>query len=244
MINNPENVNKELDRLEKFLADENYAQALAVARKLSQLSPKTASLHLTMAICYTKLEKGHKAMRVIQRMRDLFPYESVVLLDAARIALQLEELRTAADIFEHVLRTLKDGKPKELAAIRCEYGVTLWEMHRKEEAIVQWQQALTEDPSNSHAKANLGAHLNEFGEPRAVSPAMDEFFHFINIHKRRYFALHGQENFETKGEAAKLMAKIQLTWNEKISPMSRDLDKMSAAEKSKLFKSIEIDFDA
>ena len=39
------------------------------------------------------------------------------------------------------------------------------------------------------------------------------------------------------------MEKIQLTWNEKISPMSRELDKMSAAEKSMLFKSIKIDFD-
>ena len=243
MINNPENVNKELDRLEKFLADENYAQALAVARKLSQLSPKTASLHLTMAICYTKLEKDHKAMRVIQRMQDLFPKESVALLDAARIAVQLEELRTASDIFGHVLSNLKEETPKEIAAIRCEYGVILWEMHHREEAIEQWQAALKEDPSNPHAKANLETNLNEFGEPRAVSPAMDQFFHFINIHKGRYFSVHGKGEFETKREATKLMEKIQLTWNEKISPMSRELDKMSAAEKSMLFKSIKIDFD-
>ena len=91
---------------------------------------------------------------------------------------------------------------------------------------------------------NLRDFTNEYGEPAAISPQMDDVFHFQNIQMEKYFRSKNESAFQSKEETNRIMQLISDAYNSKIAPNKERLESSSAFEKTKWFKRIKIDFES
>jgi len=67
---------------------------------------------------------------------------------------------------------------------------------------------------------------------------------FTNIHRQRYFQLTRKDSFSTLEEAHTVIGAIQQAWNTHITDWHTRLDSMTPAEKTSLFESVSVDFNA
>lgn len=110
----------------------------------------------------------------------------------------------------------------------------------REEALEMWRQAIEHDPTYVLAQLNLEAFTNEYGEPARFGP-FDDVWHFHSIMQEQYLQSQGRKEFETEEEAELVSGAIMQAWNDHIAPRSKELDRMSAAEKTELFASVKLD---
>ncbi len=94
------------------------------------------------------------------------------------------------------------------------------------------------------AVKNIEQFTNPYGEPSAPSGLFDDLYHFQNLHTKRYLDAHKKDQFDTQKEAIAVLEAITTAWNDHIAPLGDKVDRMSPAEKSVLFSSTAVSFDA
>ena len=98
------------------------------------------------------------------------------------------------------------------------------------------------DPSNDAAKEMLRLHTNQYGEPSSPTPAFDDVYHFQNIQTEKYFHANNKKGFADLEEASRITGLITKAWNDLVAPRKKELDRMSAAEKTEVYSAVKIDF--
>ena len=76
----------------------------------------------------------------------------------------------------------------------------------------------------------------------APSPTHDDLHHFQKIQTARYLAGRGYDVFESMKEAEYVLGAIITAWNELMVPRSGEIDRMTAAQKTELFSSVQVDY--
>jgi hypothetical protein len=188
--------------------------------------------------------KHGKALNLARTAIRKFPHDPQLQFELGQAHLALGELEGAEKAYLRAVELI--GKTSD--ALKSSYmtclGGAQWALHKREIAIETWRNACALDPGNETARQLLDNHLNQYGEPKAPSPIFDDLYHFQAIHKARYFASRGIQNqeFKTKEEFERVHAALTKAWNEQIAPQKDRMDAMSAAEKTELFSSVQIDF--
>jgi hypothetical protein len=121
-------------------------------------------------------------------------------------------------------------------------GVVLWRQHKRDEALEVWRRALDEDPANKIARKNLDKFTNEYNEPATLVGAFDDPNHFRTIQTELYLQQQGKTEFSTKEETMEVIGAILQAWNEHLAPRSKEIETMTAAEKTELFGGVRVDF--
>ena len=106
-----------------------------------------------------------------------------------------------------------------------------------------WREALREDPTNIPARKNLEEFRNEFNEAATPGAVFDDLYHFQQIQTECYLAERGKRKFESKKEMELVLGAILEVWNTHLAPRGKEIDAMTPAEKTELFRKAKIDFD-
>lgn len=232
-----------LERMNEELKAGNYTRALSLAEELRKQTPAEPKYVFLSSYCLMMLGRAKEGERLLRRGLQRFPDDAGILIGLGMILVAQHRPGQA----EGYLRKALDLAPPERHAQRAQafttLGEALWQLFRREEAIKVWKEALREDPDHPGAIQHLKTHLNEYGEPKARDRVADDFFHFLNIHTQRYLSLRGQQQFESLKEASNIHATIQRAWNNLVASQGKQLDTMTAAEKTALFTSVSIDFN-
>lgn len=226
----------------RLMDQERHEEALPVANRLMHALPDVPELLITASTCLAECGEIKQAVKLLRKgvkrftgNRKVQSLLGVLLARAGNVAEGEERLRALIELI-----------PPEEAAERADayvtLGETLWEAHHRQEALDAWTEAVRIDPNHRDAKRLLNEFTNVYGEPKAPSRDFDDFYHFLNIQTQKYNSIMGRSEYQSMQEAERVVSLIRRVWNEQITPQIRDIDAMSAQERSAHFRSILIDF--
>ncbi len=233
--------NPDLKKVMDLVFLKKYNEAQALAGTLSKRHPDESAFPLLQAAALMNAKNFHKAEKVLRKATSRFPDDFELEMLLGDVYHAMRDLPGAERTYAHLL-TVMHLPPAEKAEVHCSLAGILWERSHREEALDHWREALKLDPDNKDARTAIAECSNAYGEPKAPTSALDDLYRFQHIHQERYLRLVGREEFETMEEAKKVLGMIMQGWNDLVAPRSRELDTMSAEEKSKLFESITLRF--
>jgi hypothetical protein len=236
-----ENTAKQLRRIRKLFEQKKFAKAEEVIREALSHDPDEPLFHIAHAVSFSKRRDHDAALKILDVAKERFPNHFSILYHRAETLYRLGKFQEAEHEYRASIALTPPDRRVELGESYNGLGLLLWHQARCDEALEAWRQALNNDPTNKRAKANLEQFSNEFGEPVRFSP-LDDVWHFHRIMKEQYLKAKGLTEFRTKREAERVMKAIMQTWNEYVAPRSRELDTMTAAEKTSFFESLREDF--
>ena len=188
------------------------------------------------------MQKYDNAGKIAGRAAARFPKNWQCLSMLAQAYSYLDDWVDAEDAYRRALVCADKAPREDRAHLHQALGEMLWEQHHREDALAEWRTALSLDSRNTLAKEALAECTNEYGEPKAPTADFDDMYHFLNIHRERYFRLKGYDVFQTKEEAERVLTILREAWNANIAPRSREMDKMTPEEKSEMFRKVTIEF--
>jgi len=230
--------------LNQLLDQAKYGKALPIAQRMAQQYPNNPSYPLAVATCQIHLGKLRPALGVLRKADMRFPNHVDILTNLGTVHQVLRDYENAEECFRKLLKIIPVAQKSQRAAAYTTLGKCLWVQHKREQAQLSWRDALAEDPSHREAQQQLDQHTNEYGEPKAPNKTFDDVHHFTNIHRQRYFQLTRKDGFSTIEEAKKVIGAIQQAWNTHIDDWRERIDSMTPAEKTSLFGSVSVDFNA
>jgi tetratricopeptide (TPR) repeat protein len=219
-----------------------FKEARPMARKLVKNFPADPLFHVTLSLCYSEAQDPLKALDILSKAAEKFPDDHNILYHIAGVHEQMEHYQKSETYYRQAL----EHTPPEMNVERSEcyngIGVALWYHHRREEALEMWRRAVNEDPANETAKHNLQEFTNEYGRGKAPKPLFDDLYQFQKIQLDKHNQTREKDTSLSDEELRQVMGSIMRTWNEKIAPLREKLDRLTAAEKTELFTSVECDF--
>ena len=221
-----------------------YLQVIQEGGKARNKYPENFFFYTIPSIAYSCISRFEDAIQLLKEAEQKFPDSYEVLYQLARSYEDIEEYDEAEKYFKKSYEVTPEAYNDARSDCLNDLGAIYWEMRRKQEAIESWKLALIEDPKNSSAQNNLRDFTNVYGEPSAVSPLMDDLFHFQNIQMEKYFQSKNKSAFQSKKETNRIIQLISDAYNSKIVPKKERLNSSSAFEKTKWFKRIKIDFES
>jgi tetratricopeptide (TPR) repeat protein len=232
------------EQLNTLLQQGRYRELLPLAEKERKAHPDEPVFAVITASCLNWMGKHGKALNLARTAIRNFPHDPQLQFELGQAHLALGEPEDAEKAYLRAVELIGESSDALKSSYMTCLGGAQWELHKREVAIETWRNACALDPGNETARELLNSHLNQYGEPKAPSPIFDDLYHFHAIHRARYFASRGIQNqeFKTKEEFARVHAALTKAWNEQIAPHKARMDKMSAAEKTELFCSVQIDF--
>ncbi|MFA3782762.1 tetratricopeptide repeat protein [Melioribacteraceae bacterium 4301-Me] len=233
-----------MKKVTKQLGDGKYKAVIKETTAARTVYPNNFFFYTIEAIACSMLGQSQKALDLLKVAEKKFPDSYEVHFQLAKVYDEMEEFDKAEESYKKSYELT----PKEYSDARSDclndLGSLYWKIGYKQEAIDNWKLALQEYPQNKNAKNNLKRCINVYGEPKAVSEAMDDISHFYDIQMRKYFAVKNISEFSSLEEANKFMLLIKNAWNNTIVQEKEKLETYTPEEKTKWFESIEIDFDA
>jgi len=226
----------------KLLNQGDNKGAAQLGRRLCNEQPNDFESHLLLSVALLNAEKYDKSRRALIRGLQIFPKDWKLHEILGHVYGHLNRIPEAEKEYNEAIIHYNGKNKEEEAFLHYQLGETMWAQNKRDAAIEQWKQALKVNPDCLEAKESLEENINEYGEPKAPNPVFDDLYHFHGIHIKRYFDLTGRDEFSSQEEAKNILDIIKNGWNEYISPRSRDIDKMSAAQRSEFFKSITLNF--
>lgn len=237
----PSEEDLKIEQIERLLESGRFGEAESLARGESAQHPEEPGFPFLRAIAFWKMGKHRKAAKVLARTIAQFPEDWELHFALGNVLNDEEDLVGAEAAYREALKN-PDIPTVERGDVLCALADVLWGMHHREDALDHWKKALECDPRNEEAKEALADCTNEYGEPKSSSSDFDDMYHFMNIHKERYFRLVEREEFETKDEMELVLGLIMNGWNAHVTPFSRELDTMTTEAKSQLFRRVTLDF--
>jgi tetratricopeptide (TPR) repeat protein len=226
----------------QLLTSQKYNEAANHARALAEENTDDFEFPLLQGVALMHMKKYDKAAKILERAVARFPtaWELHSVLGDARG--HLGNFDQAEDEYRKAMAAIPEANRSERADQHCRIAEMMWAQHRRDDALGEWRKALDIHPGCKEAKRSLKEHTNEYGEARGPSAAFDDLYHFTSIHRKRYFAVVGKNEFETVEEAERVQTALMDAWNKHITPHARRLDTMTTAEKTALFESVVVDF--
>ncbi len=225
-----------------LMQKQRYRQAIPHAKKLLQNHPRSVIPYILLSTCQSQIGKPSEALKVLKKGEVLFSDDFDVLYHMAETYVELGEYEKAEPHYRKSLELTPPDKHEERSECCVGLGVALWEQQKEDEALSMWRLALQYNPNNHTAKENLEHLANAYREPATVSNVMEDLHHFRRIHQERYLRSVGRQEFETLKEAERVLGAIMNAWNQHIAPRGKEVDMMTPAEKTELFKSVEFEF--
>jgi len=240
---NPDETNN-AEILNRLLEQGKYGRALPIAQRMALRYPDNPSYPLAVATCQTHLGKLRPVLGVLRKAHARFPNHVDILTNLGAAHQALRDYENAEECFRKLLKVVPVAQKSQRAAAHTALGKSLWQQHKREDALEAWRHALEEDPLYDEAQQQLRECTNEYGEAKAPNKTFDDVYHFTNIHRQRYFQLTRKDGFSTLEEAHTVIGAIQQAWNTHITDWRTRLDSMTPAEKTSLFESVSVDFNA
>jgi tetratricopeptide (TPR) repeat protein len=232
------------EQLNTLLQQGRYRELLPLAEKERKAHPDEPVFAVIATSCLNSMGKHGKARNLARTAIRKFPDDPQLQFELGQAHLALGESEDAEKAYLRAVELIGETSNALKSSYLTCLGGAQWALHKREIAIETWRNACALDPGNETARQMLNNHLNQYGEPRAPNPVFDDLYHFHAIHKARYFASRGIQNqeFKTKEEFEHVHAALTKAWNDQITPHKDRMDAMSAAEKTELFSSVQIDF--
>ena len=233
---------KKMRQVHRLMVEKKFKRALPIAAELVRFFPAEPLAHVAYAICHAETGNDEKALELRVEANIAIPDNRLIVFQTAEALNRLGRYRLAEGVFKRALVLSAAGTKRERSECLNGLGSVLWKQGKREEAIAAWKRSVAEDPTYAIPQKNLRELTNEYGEPTPSSSAFDDPNHFQKIHMDRYFILHGKERFADLDEANQVIGAIYATWNEQIAPRSKELDLMTAAQKTEIFSSVQVDY--
>ena len=164
-----------------------FKEALPLARKLLREFPKEPMAHVTVAICHVELDKPELGVDILRKAGFQFPHDHNIFFNLGLIQEGLELYDEAIQSLRRALELIPGEQKNERANCYNSIASCLWELHRREEALEMWRQALKEDPGFKLAEENLRNCSNEYGGPKGIHNVFDDLYHFQKIQSEKFF---------------------------------------------------------
>ena len=232
-----------LKKIDKLLMKGNFKAVIKEAAAARVRYPNNLFFYTMESIAQSTLGNSEKALKLLQIAENKFPDSYEVHFHLAKVYEDLEDYEKAEASYKKSYDTSPAEYPEERSDCLNDLGVLYWKLLRREEALENWKLALLEYPRNTKAKRNLRHFTNEYNEPKADLPLMDDINHFRNIQLEKYFTANNKNGFSNIEEVNKVLQLIGDAWNKHIVADMERLDTSSAEVKTKWFESIEIDFN-
>jgi len=247
MTNDRDNLQRrsaDLRRLHKLIEQRKFKRALPFVRELVAKYPDESIVHVGLALCLSQGGQHSEALEILQTADHRFPNNYTILYHIAETQNEIENFEDAEKTYRKSLDLTPAAHKVERSECYNGIGVVLWRQHKRDEALEMWKLALKDNPENRAARKNLNQLTNEYGEPSAVSKEMDDLFHFMNIHQKIYLKEQGKTKFSTKQETEAFFSAVKEAWNTQLAHRGKEIDAMSADEKTELFKSVKMDYQS
>lgn len=233
-----------IEELTDLLQNGKYRELLPHAERERKARPDNPAFAVLAAACLNGLKKYSKARNLARSELKRFPSNAHLTFELARAYLFLHEPEDAEHAFQRAIGLIGTTDDKFKSECLTNLGMAQWGARKREYALQSWREAYALDPTSSLAHDLLEEHLNQYGEPKAPTPVLDDIYHFYAIQKERYFELRGSQSkgFESPEEFEHVHAAMSKAWNEQIAPAKDRMDGMSPAEKTELFSKVQIDF--
>jgi tetratricopeptide (TPR) repeat protein len=236
-------VSPENTLIAQLLASKRFAEAHSKIRRLIQSSQDSAYARVLEGLAMLGLNEPAKTRKALERSIAKYPDEIRLQYLIGLVHLELSMPDAAFKAFSRVADS--EAAPElDKADAHFHLGLFSWAEHRRAEALEHWKKAVELDPDHEEAAHMIETSTNDYGEPKAPSDAMDDFYHFINIQTREFLKTTGKDAFSTKEEAEKVLGTIREVWNARLTRSEADFDGMTPEEKTNLFSSIEITWPA
>jgi tetratricopeptide (TPR) repeat protein len=230
-------------QLSKLFDQKKFKQALPIAIRLAEMFPEDPLTAVSVSVCYSATDQPDTAVKVLDEASKRFPNHHTILFYLAESQYRLEHFEEAEQTYRQALAATPPERKSERGACYNGLGVVLWYQVMRDEALAMWREAIKEDPANIPARKNLEEFTNEFNEPDAPAAVFEDLYHFQRIQKERYLGNQGRKEFESKEEMELVLGAIFEAWNTHLAPRGKEIDSMTPAEKTELFRSVKIDFD-
>ncbi len=232
----------ESERVSRMLNSGKFHELLALARHRMQSDASTPVYPAIVGTCYIQLHKFQEAKRFLLKQVTRFPDSCQLHFELGQAYLALHDPEEAEKAYLHALEIVGDTDKELKSSYLTSLGGAYWDSRKRKEALVAWQEALALDPSNDAAKEMLRLHTNQYGEPSSPTPVFDDVYHFQNIQTDKYFHANNKKGFADLEEANRINGLITRAWNDFVAPRKKELDRMSAAEKTEVYSAVKIDF--
>ncbi len=229
-------------RVNKLIDQGKLRKAIPLLEELIKQHPDEPFLYQDLAMCYEETGQIERGIAVAKKAAELFPHNLDILIDYAEILYFNDRFQEAEQVYHNAIAVAGPELKREQADLYVGLGEALWGQSKRDEALEAWKKALELNPNHEEARAQLELFTNEYGEPSRFGP-FDDVWHFHKIMSDRYFKQVGRTEFETKKEAERIHGAIMQAWNESVAPRSKELDTMTAAEKTEFFESIQINYN-
>lgn len=231
-----------LRRIHKLLEQKKFRKALPLAEELRGEHPDQPFHWAALVVALLGCRKHAKALVEIRDAIQRFPDDPQLQYYLAETFTALNRWEEAEQAYGSALRMTPNVDRRGRSECLNGMGVVYWNLRRRDDALEAWKKAAVEDPTNRAARKNLEDFTNAYGEPTPPSEVFDDPYHFREIQFRRYFEQQGRTEFNSEAEAVQVIGAIFEAWNRIIVPRVRELDRMTPAEKSQWFESVEVDF--
>lgn len=228
-------------RVNKLIDQGKFSKAIPLLEELIKEYPDEPLLYRDLAMCYEETDNAERGIAVAKQAVDLFPNDLDVLVDYAEILYFDKHFAEAEQAYRNAIAVAGPERKRAQADLSVGLGEALWQQSKRDDALAAWKKALEMVPDHEGAHSRLEMFTNEYGEPKRFGP-FDDVWHFHKIMSERYFKQVGRTEFETKKEAERVHSAIMQAWNKSVVPRSKELDAMTAAEKTAFFESVPIDY--
>ncbi len=219
-----------------------YREAADQAEILDKLYPDDPEYSILYGAVLLNAGKYDKMVNVMKNAVKRFPSDWKCFSMLGDAYGYLEKWSKAEEVYLQSLSVASGASCRERARLHCSVANVQWIQRHRDDALAQWREALAVDPTCKEAQKSLKECTNEYQEPAAPSKVFDDPYHFQRIHTEKYLLEHGKKGFKTINEAERVIGAIYQAWNDRIAPRSKELDAMTAAEKTELFESVSVDF--
>lgn len=231
-----------LIKLNELLLNKNYKEVIKRVKKDIKKYPDNYFFYIVAAISHSMENEYDEALKLLLEAKDKFSNNNEIYFQLGKIYQDLRDFENAIKSFEESYELTEENDEVLRSECLNEIGVVYWDMGRKDEALEQWKLALMENPKNIEAYNNVRELTNEYDEPVAVSPIMDDIFHFQKLQIDKYLKFASKREIDDGSEMQNVIGLIMETWNEVVTHEQEKLDSLSTKEKTDWFNSIDIDF--
>jgi predicted Zn-dependent protease len=227
-----------------LLREGKYSRARRIARNLMIRNPADPIFPVVVAHTFVAQKKYKEGVKFVESLKQKFP-RVTQLLEVQALGLHALQKDALAEQTElRLLELLPVSSRAERGDCCYRLGTACWRQAKREDALAWWRQALLENPLMTEAREALSRHTNEYGEAKPPAREFDDIYHFQRIQLQKYMPGRKEAVFSSESEMTKVLGAIFQAWNEQIAPRAHELDGMTAAEKTALFQTVDVDFSA
>ena len=146
--------------------------------------------------------------------------------------------RSALHHLSTALKLCPEQRGCEMARILFYLGMTMRKLGLRDPSIRSWS-AAQRIRKRGFGRKMLGRYTNAYGMERQTTTEEDDWQAFRSVQLRRYLRSRKKRRFRNGTEAALLNEIVHRKWED--LRRTRHLSAMSSADKSALFKSLQID---